>query len=228
MKKWMASALLVGFPLIQAQAAEDANIAVGVNYGLLSGPTFEMTYAVSPKFQMRGSFSSGMGLSGHQKEDNIDYKVEQDGGINRIAFDYHPFAGNFFISAGYAQNNVKFDMNAYSDGETITLGNETYTSKNANLFGQADWDNGATVTLGWGHSPTSGWGGIVELGAIFTGATNVNLSGTGEIVKNGTTYDLATDPVALQALSEEEQKIQDDVSSVDVFPIVQVGINYRF
>ncbi|WP_319380597.1 hypothetical protein [Thiomicrorhabdus sp.] len=228
MKKGIIAAVFVGLSSMQVQALEDSNVGVGVNYGLLSGPTLEINYVISPMLQVRGSFSSGMGMSGHQKEDNIDYKVDQDGGINRIAFDYHPFAGNFFVSAGYAQNNVKFDMNAFSNGETVTLGNEDFVTKNANLNGKAEWDNGATLTLGWGHSPAKGWGGMVEFGAIFTGATKVNLSGTGEISKNGTDYNLASDPTALQALREEEKKIQDDVSSVDVFPIVQLGLNYRF
>jgi hypothetical protein len=90
------------------------NLGVGINYGLFSGPTLEMTYPLSDAFSVRGALSSGMGLN---KTDNgagteVDYTVETDGGIHRLVLDYRPMGGNFFLSAGYAINNFEITANS--------------------------------------------------------------------------------------------------------------------
>jgi len=234
MKKQILSIMALSATAISFSASANAleNVGIGINYGLFSGPTLEMTYPLSDSFSVRGALSSGMALS---ETDNgggneIDYTVEADGGIHRLVLDYRPMGGNFFLSAGYAINN--FEITANSSQNTsgqITIGDETYdTSANLNLNGLVDWDNAPMLTLGWGHSPAAGWGAIFEIGAIFTGTANVALNGSGTVTQGGTTYDVSTDPTVRTALDAEEQRLKNDLADYDFLPVLQAGITYRF
>lgn len=53
MKKTLLSAALTSAVLVSshASASEPGNVGVGVNYGLLSGPTLELTYPINNVFQ---------------------------------------------------------------------------------------------------------------------------------------------------------------------------------
>ncbi len=229
MKKLILSAILgsaVALPSI-ASASSAEGVGVGINYGMFSGPTLELSYPLTDTLQVRGALSGGMGLSETSSDTDIDYKVEADGGINRLALDYHPFSNGFFLSGGYAVNSFNLKTNgSVAAGNTFDIGNDTYTATtDVSLAGKLDWDSGATLSLGWGHSPSEGLGFLIELGAIFTGAGDVALAGTGTV--DGV-VDVATDPTVQDSIRAEEAKLQNDVGDYDFLPILQAGVTYRF
>jgi len=213
----------IALPL-SVSASSIENVGLGLNYGLFSGPTLELTYPINDSLSIRGALSSGMGLS---QSDNgsgsePDYDVKSDGGIHRLALDYRPMGGNFFLSAGYAINNFKIKANSYQSSGSVTIGDIDYAaSSELRLNGVVDWDNAPMLTLGWGHSPAQGWGALFELGAIFTGAANVSLNGSGTV--DGS--DISTVRAALDA---EEQRLKDDLADFDFLPVLQAGVTYRF
>ncbi|GEM_PF-957023 len=232
-KKVLSAAIFVAATAsLSASANSLENVGVGINYGLFSGPTLEMTYPLSDSFSVRGALSSGMGLS---ETDNgagteVDYTVEADGGIHRLVVDYRPMGGNFFLSAGYAINNFEITADSYQNvSGQVTIGGETYdASANLALNGVVDWDSAPMLTLGWGHSPAAGWGALFEIGMIFTGTANVSLNGSGTVTQGGTVYDVSTDPTVRAALDAEEQRLKDDLADYDFLPVLQAGITYRF
>ena len=225
----MASAIAISN---KATASQIDGVGLGVNYGLFSGPTLELSYPINDTFQVRGALSNGMGLSETTSDTDIEYQVEADGGINRLAVDYHPFDGTFFLSGGYAVNNFSFDaLGTSSVTDTVEIGNdEYYVDSDLTLGGNLDWDSGPTLSLGWGHSPAQGWGALLEVGVIFTGAAKVSLSGTGIVTNTETneTYDVSDSQEVRESLDVEQKKIEDDVANFTVLPIFQAGITYRF
>jgi len=225
----IASSLMVSS---NVYASEVDGLGVAVNYGLFSGATLELTYPVHDAFQLRGALSNGMGLSETTSDTDIDYEVEADGGIHRLAMDYHPFDGAFFLSAGYAINNFTFDANGKSSAtETVNIGDDTYTvDTDLTLNGDLNWDSGPTLSLGWGHSPSEGWGAMLEVGVIFTGAASVTLTGSGSVTDPDTleTLDVSDSDIVRESLDAEEKKLEDDVADYPVLPIFQAGITYRF
>lgn len=235
MKKIAITAALASSLVIvnAAQANSVEGLGVSANYGLFSGPTLELTYPINDVLQIRGALSSGMNLSETTSDTDIDYDVEADGGINRLALDYHPYGGTFFLSAGYAVNNFKLKANGTSAASgTVEIGDTQYLiDSEVNLNGKLDWESGATFSMGWGHSPAQGWGAMFEIGAIFTGAPDVSLSGTGlvEDASNpGTQLDVSDSPEVQEAIRKEEDKIENDVGDYNFLPILQAGVTYRF
>ena len=82
--------------------------------------------------------------------------------------------------------------------------------------------------LGWGRAPGagSGWGLTLDLGVIFQGEGEVTLT---PVIPAGSPLN---DPIARQALQilldREEQDLQDDIADYDMYPVVSLGISYRF
>lgn len=234
MKK-LVTAAAMGSALVMANAVQAGSVeglGIGAGYGLFSGPTLELNYPINDVLQVRGALSSGMALSESTNDTDIDYDVESDGGINRLALDYHPFGGAFFLSAGYAVNNFNLSaLGTSSAGQSVEIGDTTYdVDADVALNGQLDWESGATISLGWGHSPAQGWGAMIELGAIFTGVPDVALSGTGTVDANDGNgpQDVSSSQLVQDALNKEEDKIKNDVGDYDFLPILQAGVTYRF
>lgn len=194
------------------------NVGVAVNYGLISGPAMELTYPINDMLQVRGALSTGMGLSESASDTDITYDVKADGGINRLSMDYHPFSGTFFLSAGYAFNDFKLKSNGSKTAASVEVGNDTF-SGTVKINGNLEWDSAPMLSLGWGHSPSKGWGAMFEMGAIFTGGPNVSLTGTLNDASNA-----ALDA----ALKDEEIELKKDIGDYDFLPILQAGITYRF
>jgi len=234
MNKSLLSIAMASVALVSANVSASGldNVGVGVNYGLFSGPTLELTYPINNTFQLRGALSNGMGLTETTSDTDIDYDVEADGGIHRIAVDYHPFEGSFFLSGGYAVNNFSLDASGSgSVSDTIEIGNDEYdVDSDLTLNGNLDWDSGPTLSLGWGHSPAEGWGAMFEVGVIFTGSAKVSLSGSGTVTDTQTsqTYDVSDSQEVRDSLDAEEKKIEEDVGDYSILPILQAGVTYRF
>jgi hypothetical protein len=207
----------LGLTLLAPQAQADGGLGVGIGYGLLAGPTLELNYPINNYLVARGSVSSGMNLSETATTDDLKYQVKADGGIHRLALNYHPFQGSFFLSAGYAIN--QFELTANARESDVTIDDQPFTG-NVAVNGKLKWDNAPTLSLGWGHSPKQGWGAMLEVGAIFTGAAKVNL--------NGTISDPGQQQALNDALKNEERKLKDDVAKLDFLPILQLAVTYRF
>ena len=221
MKKLIVTAAL-GVAMSTSVLAEESSVisglGVGANVGALSGLGIEVNYPINEYVQVRAGTSTGLGYSDDLSDTDVTYQAEVDGSFHRLALDVHPFGGTFFLSAGYALNN--FAMSVSADGTASErVGGQTISS-DFTLNGELAWDDGATLTLGWGHSPASGWGASLELGAIMTGAAVATLSGT------------TSDPQYQQeldnALAQEERDLQEEVKDLEILPIVQAGVTYRF
>jgi len=211
----------------QVSASEVDGLGVGVNYGLISGASLELTYPINNVLQLRGALSNGMKLSEESSDTDVDYLIEADGGVHRLALDYHPFESNFFMSAGYAINNFELSADATETG-TVTVGDEEFENATLNLTGKFVWENAPTLSVGWGNSPAQGWGAIIELGVMFTDAPTASLNGTGSYDNGDGSVDVTDDEAFQNALEEEEKTLQDDVADFTVLPIFQAGVTYRF
>lgn len=237
MKKLLLSTMAAtafALPMTASAApAELDDVGLAVSYGLFSGPTLELSYPINDELSVRGALSSGMSGSTSQNGTGTepDYDISIGGGIHRLALDYRPFGGSFFLSGGYAINSYKLEATATTpDSITVDVGGTEYTADGSmTLNGEVEWSNAPMLTLGWGHSPSEGWGALFEIGAIFTGAPDVNISGSGLVDDGaGGTWDVSTEPQVVAAINEEEAKLKKDIADFDFMPILQAGVTYRF
>lgn len=71
--------------------------------------------------------------------------------------------------------------------------------------------------LGYGHQPAhKGFGFVADIGVAY-GKPSVSFSGTGTLQQ-----------VAPEQLAEEENSIRNSIQHYKIYPIVQIGVSYRF
>lgn len=155
-------------------------------------------------------------------KDNINYDFKL--GLKTVAalVDLHPFKGSFRVSTGAFYNGSNLDATAISSA-TYDIGGHTYTGAElGTLTGTADFKKIAPyLGLGWDTSfgKKSGFGFVFDVGAVFQGSLTAKLSANGPI---------ASDPTFQQDLAIEEAKLQDDLDKFKVYPLVSLGVSYRF
>lgn len=211
--------VFLSVPVVQAQ---QGNLGWAVNYGVFTGATLELTYPITSTLQVRGALSSGMDYSDtlSDTQQSIEYNVTSSGTMNRLALDFHPFETGFFLSAGYAVSD--FSMQA-SGGElgTVEIGDVLFDGA-VSVNSEFTWSSAPTLSMGWGHSPSKGFGFLVEAGAYLTGTPSIDMTGSCSSSLPGGCQGFEAE------LAFEEEELKQEVANEDVLPLFQVGVSYRF
>ncbi len=137
-----------------------------------------------------------------------------------LLLDWHPFEGNFRLSAGVAFNNNEIKINA-EPGSVIELNDREYAVDDMSMgvtFNQLSPYAG----IGYGNS-VRGDSRLVfafDLGLMFHGTPKLRTSAT------------ASNPAQQAALDRdlaiETDDFRDDLSSFKFYPVLTFGMSYRF
>jgi hypothetical protein len=156
-------------------------------------------------------------------ESDIDYDLDLNLLSASVLLDWHPYQGSFRITGGVLYNGNELDATAKS-AATYSIGGMTYTGAEVGtLTGTIDFDNEVAPYLGIGWDTSFGKdnsvGFLFEIGTIYQGSPNVDLSADGL---------LAGDPTFLSELAQEEKDLEDDLEVFTVYPVIAIGLTYRF
>ncbi|MDU0355538.1 hypothetical protein RS130_18030 [Paraglaciecola aquimarina] len=224
-------------------AAEDSNsagVGLSVKVGTL-GPGLELDYRVNDYFNFRlqgNSFS----YDDDFEEDGIDYNGELDLSNYGILLDVRPFGGTFRFTGGAYSNSNELRGSATSDGsEIFEIGDQEYRGSSGDkpLALEASVALGSGTAgyfgLGWGNSDPTGWMFSFELGVLFSGTPEVelNYSGTAERVGDpNSSFDVTGDSAEAQLfraeINKEKANLEEDISDFEYYPVIALGIGYRF
>ena len=155
--------------------------------------------------------------------------------------DWHPFDGGFRVTGGAFMN--KSEIAAGAKGENVMIGGRRY-SGSLNL--DADFDRFAPY-LGVGYTggrDRGGFGFVFDAGVLFSGAPNLSASGSASGEAGSCTFEvddegratLAGDAVCESAnlgdlksdLESEHSKLARDLDDFKLYPVVSLGVSYRF
>ncbi len=207
--------LAAGLPL-GAHAADGPFIGARVSTlgaGLEVGDTF------SPNWDVR-LLANGFDYDANRTVDDIRYDGKLKMGSFGVQADWHPIAnGPLYLTAGVYANNNKIDANANPSG-TVNIGNLPFTSAEiGTLNGHAKFNSTAPyLGIGgrWGMGPVYV---RLEAGAYFQGKADVTLTNNGIF---------ASDPTFQSQLAIERQNLQHNLNDFSTFPVVALGVGYRF
>lgn len=158
--------------------------------------------------------------------DNDFEDVEYDVGLDFSSFsalvDWHLFDGSFRISGGLISMDHTLNLDA-APNENVEIGDNEYTpAEIGTLSGDVDIDGIAPyIGIGWGDpmDRDKKWGFYCDFGVAFTDSPDVSLAA------NGT---LASDPTFQANLAKERQEIEDDLEPFEFYPVLSLGIFFRF
>lgn len=218
MKK-AALACAIAVALLGTGAAQaETGFGVGVKGGML-GMGAELTKSITDTLNARIGFNTyDFSTSGTQ--DDVKYEIDMEWRTTALLLDWHPGGGSFRLTAGYILNSNELQLSAKPALE-YTIGDVTYDASDvANLGGSVTFSDGPYIGLGWGNAARSGFGFSFELGAVYQGSPDLELTGTCTDVSVCGTFD--------EELAEEEKAAQKDLDSYEWYPQVAIGISYGF
>lgn len=209
----------------QAEARSDeGRFSIGVTAGTTGvGP--RLGYRLNEVFGVRAE-ASFLGLDHSFTSGGINYDGHASLRSGGVILDIHPFGGGFRLSAGARINGNKGRVRAVPNGPT-KIGDLVFTPDQiGTITGRADVrDFAPQVTIGYGGRLTKGLNFTIDAGALFQGPVRIR-----DFTSTGT---LATDPTIAGStyrneLAKQRQKLQDTANNYQVYPVLELGLQYRF
>ncbi len=196
--------------------------ALGGKAGTL-GLGVELTKSITPHFNLRGGFNNFK-----YSEDYEDTNVTYDGDLNLRTFggfiDWHPASrGIFRFTAGVLSNGNKADLTGIPTGGSFDIGGNSYPAASVGtLSGSVDFiavSPYAGIGLGNSVGKTKSFSFSAEMGVLYQGSPEVNLSASGFIT---------SDPTFMANLQQEENDINNSIEEYKYWPVIALGMSYRF
>jgi hypothetical protein len=159
-------------------------------------------------------------------EDGIDYFGTVRGVRGALLFDWHVARGGFRVTAGVSGNDYRGQFTGVPAlGRTLSVGGAEVTLGPADQYAvqiklpalMGYWG------IGWGHTRARGWGVHADLG-VLVGSPRVRGSLTPQLADQ--IAQLGLDPQA--ELNRELRTVRDAVDRIAVYPILAVGVSYRW
>lgn len=207
----------------QEAHAESGDIALGAKISTLGvGP--DLTIGILDNLNIRAAGHWGSyDVDGEGNDVKYDCDLELISGL--VTAEWYPISGSHFhIVAGALLNGNNLDANAeIISGLDYNIGGELFPGADiGRLKGEIDYNTFAPyIGIGWGNpvSKNSNLTFFIDLGVAYQGAAKVNLSASGI---------LATDATFLNRLQQEEDDLEDDLDSFKYYPVISLGLTYKF
>lgn len=215
--------LLMNFVAPRARALgehfEWQGFALGAKIGTL-GPAIDGVMHLVPGLNLRGSLAY-LKWDYDRTIDAIDYSLDMDFESAAALLDWYPFDGGFRISGGALFNDNTLNLSG-APNEPVEIGDHTYTpSQIGTISGSTSFDAVAPyVGIGFGNAvgPDTRWSFIFDLGVVFQ-TFEVNLQASGSMADN---------PQFQSDLQKQEDRIQDDLDTIKIYPVLAFGLAYHF
>jgi len=216
---------LLGALLVVGRAAADSPIpiAIGANVSTL-GPGVSMTAGIEPDFLTAELDASVLAYSHSVSSDGVNYS-----GTNRFVSagllgNVYPFGGAFHVSAGAYYLDQHQPLDLHLQGGDYRINGQFYTpAQLTSLTGRAEFPHAAPyVGIGWGNPTlTPGWHLSGRLGALYQGKPRVDFVGV-------TTLTGAQRDTLYDNLDTQRRGLENHLSSLPVYPVAGVSVDYRF
>ena len=208
----LSLALLSGSALAQGVGVYGVGGTGGLGVGL--------NLPVGPAFGVRGEIAS-LTESDTYTEDQITYKGDLKLKGNGVFVDFRPFLGTFRLVGGATFGSSSAALRAQATDGTVTIDGRRFNASGNSL--QANIEYPSTMPylgVGWGHGRFNepGWTFGLDLG-VSIGKPKVKLTGSGGLLAQ---------PGAASAIAAEERKVQDDLNSAKVLPVIKLSVGYQF
>jgi hypothetical protein len=215
---------VLGAPaLVSAEDVPLANpTAMSIDAGTL-GYGVSLWHSFNDAFSINGGYN-WLNYNKSFNTSDVDYRGKLKLSNFPLMVNWHPMKGTFRLVAGAIIGENKVDVAGNPAGNfTYEINGVTYTAAQVgNLNGTGKFGNSVAPYLGLGwttHRRTKGFGFFSDIGVMFSGAPKVTLRASGPI---------SSDATFQSNLAQEVQKLNDEIDVVKVFPVMRLGLMYRF
>lgn len=215
---------------ILAAAPGLAEVALGVKGGTLGGG-LELTLGISPQVNVRVG-ANAYNYSDRREVSQIEYDADANLRTGTAFLDWHPGGRGFRLTGGLVYNDTQVE------GRSIPPPSGTYDIGGVpvpveligTLDATAEFDPLVPYAgIGWGNAVAQNRrvGFFVDLGVVFSGEADVTL-----IPRIPADSPINTTPGAREVLDvllrREEQDLEADAADYDLYPVVAIGVSFKF
>lgn len=215
--------------LLAAALPARAEVALGAKASTL-GLGAELHVGLHPNFNLRLG-ANQYSYSDRREESGIEYDAEAKLRSATLLLDWFPLAGGFHLTGGLVRNDT------HVDGESVPPASGVYVIGDVpvpvalvgTLQARVEFDQQVPYAgLGWGNPIGSGrkLTFYFDAGVVFQGEPQVRLT------PNLPPGSPLNDPIARQALEillqAEARELESDLEKYDKYPVVALGLAYRF
>lgn len=220
-RMFLPALLAIGMSAPMAAFAGTGDLALGVKGGT-AGIGGEVTIGVIDNLNFRTGYNY-FNYDGSTTESDIDYDYELKLRSLPLLVDLHPFGGGFRVTTGIFLNHNEVTGTAQPTGTTIEIGGTDYPVAGVGtLDAKIDFRKTAPyLGIGWGNAVNSSspLSLSLDIGVMFQGTPKVSLDATGA---------LASNPAFQESLDQEIEDVKDDIENLKYYPIISLGIAYKF
>jgi hypothetical protein len=207
-----------------------AQVAIAGKAGSL-GLGLELTVGVSPQVNARLGANGFNYTDNHREISGIEYDATARLRTATALLDWHPGGHGFRLSGGLVYNGTRIEGTSLppASGLYDIGGVPVPVALVGTLSGKIDFNPTVPyVGLGWGNAVAPGKkvGFYADAGVMFQGRGRVTLTPN---IPAGSPLNNPTARAALDILlRREESDIENKVADYTVYPVVSLGLSYRF
>jgi hypothetical protein len=207
-----------------------AQVAVAGKAGSL-GLGLEVTLGISPQVNARLGANGFNYTDDHRRVSGIEYDATAKLRTATALLDWHPGGYGFRLTGGLVYNDTRIEGTSLPpvSGSYDIGGVPVPVALVGTLSGKIDFNPTVPyLGLGWGNavSPGKKVGFYADAGVMFQGRGRATLTPN---IPTGSPLNNPTARAALDILlRREESEIEKDVADYTVYPVVSVGLSYRF
>ena len=216
-----------------AQQSYATDVALGAGLGTL-GFGVQGTFAVNSYVNVR-LLAQGYDVDEDFEESGINYNSTINLESYGVLADIHPFAGTFFVSAGWLAHSNGLDLKASCPTSCDIDGQSYKSAPDGQIKAAIDLGSNAPyLGIGWGNAMKGGRVyAKLDLGVLFQDDPKASLKATGTFqdTNNPLIIVNANDPTFQQEVANEEKDLQkeiDDTEGANLYPVIALSVGYRF
>jgi hypothetical protein len=159
---------------------------------------------------------------------NLDYDSKFKLSTYDALLDWYPAKNRSFrFTAGLTYNGNKIDISAKSNANgNYALAGHTYSAVDVGkVDGSVQFRKIAPyLGVGWGNaaSKEKGWSYSVDVGVLFQGSPSTTLNNSGCTASAAACSQFASD------LATEKTALNDEAHKYRAYPVLRIGLNYKF
>jgi len=215
-----------------AQQSYATDVALGAGLGTL-GFGVQGTFAVNSYVNVR-LLAQGYDVDEDFEESGINYNSTINLESYGVLADIHPFAGTFFVSAGWLAHSNSLDLKASCPTSCDIDGQSYKSAPDGQIKAAIDLGSNAPyLGIGWGNAMKGGRiYAKLDLGVLFQDDPKASLDATGKFQNTNTGLIVDTNnPTFKQQVANEEKDLQkeiDDTEGANLYPVIALSVGYRF
>jgi hypothetical protein len=216
--------------LLSSEPAQAADVAIGGKGGTL-GLGVELTVGLGRQWNTRLGIN-GFDYSDRREASDIEYDAEAQLRTAAALLDFHPGGRGFRLTAGAIWNGTKVEGSSLPppSGFYDIGGVPVPVAILGTLDAEAEFDPFAPyVGLGWGNAVGSNQkvGFSFDIGVVVQGEADIELTPVLPADSPINTTPGARELLEI-LLEREESEIEDEAADYDIYPVISIGVTYRF